>query len=98
MSWAPHSRSMSFFSCLCVFGIEFAYDEQRRSILHRLTRIHEFGLAENIATGFFGGTFQFDEGRVADRLDDVIIDVHEREILPVLLPNQAMTLERARQK
>jgi hypothetical protein len=53
------------------------------AVLHRLAGIHELGLAEDVATGFLGSTLQFDQGGVADRFDDVFVDVHVREILPV---------------
>jgi hypothetical protein len=54
------------------------------AILHRLARIHEFGLAENGAAGQFGCALQFDQRRVADRLDDVFVECHVGgNLLPV---------------
>jgi hypothetical protein len=53
------------------------------TILHRLSGIHELGLAENGAAGRIGSLLQLDERRVADRFDDVMIDVHLREFFPV---------------
>src|ERR1019366_6450661 len=46
------------------------------SVLHRLARIHELGLAEDGATGFFGSPRQLDERGIADRFDDVVVDGH----------------------
>ena len=50
------------------------------AVLHRLAGIHELGLAENGAAGRFGSALQLDERRVADRFDDVVVDVHVLEI------------------
>jgi hypothetical protein len=32
----------------------------RRAVLHRLTRVHEFGLAQNRASGLFGRALEHD--------------------------------------
>ena len=53
------------------------------TILHRLSGIHELGLAENGAAGRLRSLLQLDEWRVADRFDDVMVDVHLREFFPV---------------
>ena len=52
-------------------------DEQRGAILHRLARIHELGLAEDGAAGQLRGLFQLDQGGVADRGNDIRLDIHE---------------------
>jgi hypothetical protein len=50
-----------------------------------LSRVHELGLAENGAAGHLRGPLQLDEGRIADRFDDVIVNGHVREIFAGLL-------------
>ena len=52
-------------------------DEQGGAILDRLARIHEFGLAENRATGHLGGALETDERRMADGLNDSVANLHE---------------------
>ncbi len=47
-----------------------------RAVLDRLAGIHEFGLAENGAAGQLGCALELDEGRVADRFDDVFVKGH----------------------
>ena len=56
------------------------------AVLDRLARVHELGLAEDGAAGRLGSALQFDQGRVADRFDDVMSDGHVRK-LPVVGPN-----------
>ena len=51
-------------------------DEQRGAILDRLARIHELGLAENGASGALGRMLELDQRRVADRLDDIVANLH----------------------
>ena len=63
-----------------------------RAVLDRLAGIHEFGLAENGAAGQLGSALEFDEGRVADRFDDVFVEGHVLK-LPVCLPNRWATLK-----
>src|SRR5262249_30913165 len=46
------------------------------AVLDGLARIHEFGLAENGAAGQFGSMLEFDQRRIADRLDDVVVELH----------------------
>ncbi len=43
-----------------------ADDEEPGTILHRLPRIHEFGLAENLAACFLRGPLQADQRGIAD--------------------------------
>jgi hypothetical protein len=50
-------------------------------VLDRLPGIHEFGLSEDRASGQFGSALQLDQGGVADRFDDVIVDCHVKGIL-----------------
>ena len=50
-----------------LFGV--ADDEQAGAVLDRLARIHELGLAQDLAAGFFRGLVEADQGRVADRVD-----------------------------
>jgi len=66
-----------------------ANDKQRRAVLHRLSRIHELGLAENGAAGGLRCPLQLDERRVAYRLDHVIVDFHVQGIFAGLLSNPA---------
>ena len=49
----------------------------RRAVLHRLAGVHKFGFAENGAAGCVGGAPEFDQGRVADDVDDVFVYLHE---------------------
>ncbi len=51
-------------------------DEERGAVLHRLARVHEFGLAKNGAAGQFRGLAQFDQRRVANRGHDVRLEIH----------------------
>ncbi len=53
-----------------------AHDEQRGAVLDRLSRIHEFGLAEDFATGLVGRALQADERRVAYGINDRFQDLH----------------------
>src|SRR5262249_12776136 len=48
----------------------------RRAVLHGLAGVHKFGFAENGAAGCFGGVPEFDQGRVADGVDDVFVYLH----------------------
>ena len=48
------------------------------AVLHRLAGIHELGLAEDGAAGQLGSPLQLDQRGVADRFDDVVVDVHAR--------------------
>ncbi len=50
------------------------------AVLDRLAGIHELGLAEDGAAGQLGSALQLDEGRVADRFDDVFVEGHVFEI------------------
>ncbi len=60
-------------------------DVERGAVLHRLAGIEELRLAENGAAGGFRGTLELDERRVADRLDQIVPDVHDfRILLPCL--------------
>ena len=52
-------------------------DEQGGAILDRLTRIHELGLAENLAARLLGGTAQADQRGIADGFDDGGKDGHD---------------------
>ena len=51
------------------------------AILDRLAGIHELGLSENDAAGQFRGTIEFDEWRMADGFDHILINFHERMVL-----------------
>ena len=66
-----------------------------RAVLDRLAGIHEFGLAENGAAGQLGCALELDEGRVADRFDNVFVEGHVLK-LPVCLPNRWATLKERR--
>ncbi len=48
------------------------------AIFHRAARVHEFGLAEDDASGRLGGVLQLYERRVADGLDNAFADLHAR--------------------
>ena len=48
------------------------------AILHRAAGVHEFGLAEDRASGRLGGALQLDERRMADGFDDAVADLHAR--------------------
>src|SRR4029078_519232 len=52
-------------------------DEQGGAVLDRLAGIHEYVVAENGASGKLGGLLQLDQGRVADRGDDIRFDIHD---------------------
>jgi hypothetical protein len=62
---------------------QLADDEQRRTVLHRLARVHELGLAEYGAAGLLGSAFQSDERCIADRFNDAFVDGHVWK-LPVI--------------
>src|SRR5258708_7926432 len=62
------------------------------AVLNRLTGIHEFSLAENGAAGQLRSVLQLDERRVADRVDDVVVNGHVYQIAG-LLPNRWATLK-----
>src|SRR5690606_26579922 len=49
------------------------------AILHRLAGIHELGLAEDGAASDLGRAAQPDQRRVADSVDDVVTNMHERQ-------------------
>ena len=49
-------------------------DAQRRAVLDRPARVHEFGLAENGAAGFFGCAAQVDQGGVADGINKAVAE------------------------
>ena len=51
-------------------GFGFKNHLPGRAVLDGLTGVHELGLAENFATRFLGQSFQTDEGRVTDRIDN----------------------------
>src|SRR5262249_15690030 len=40
---------------------------------------HELGLAQDGAAGELGRTFELDQRRLADRLDDTVTDLHGRD-------------------
>jgi len=42
-------------------------------------------LPRMVAAGQLRGSLQFDEGRIADRFDDVVVNGHVKESLPVCL-------------
>src|SRR5262249_19100494 len=67
-----HATRPQLAACLGV-----AHDVERRAILDRAARVHELGLAEDRATGQFGGPAQLDDRRIADRLDEAITHVHD---------------------
>ena len=46
------------------------------AVLDRLARVHEFGLAQNGASGELGRALELDQRRVADRLDDTVANLH----------------------
>src|SRR5262249_27839055 len=48
----------------------------RRSILHRLARIHELGLAKDRAAGGLRYPMELDQGRIADRLNNTVLHLH----------------------
>ena len=50
-------------------------DEQGGAILDRLAGIHEFGLAENGAAGGRRNALEFDQRRIADRLDNSVAQI-----------------------
>ena len=51
-------------------------DEQGGAVLHRLPRIHEFGLPENGAAGRLGGALEGDQRRIADGPDNSVANLH----------------------
>src|SRR5690606_26176446 len=51
-------------------------DEERRSVLDRLARIEEFGLAPDFASGERGDAVEADQRRVADGGDEVFVLGH----------------------
>src|SRR5258708_24205822 len=57
-----------------LFRVE--HDPFCRTILHRTARIHEFGLAEDLAAGFVAQRAQPDQGGVADRTGKTITQIH----------------------
>ena len=48
------------------------------AVLHRAARVHEFGLAQNGASGRLGGALELDKRRMADGFDDAVADLHAR--------------------
>src|ERR1700693_4577197 len=58
-----------------LFRVE--HDPFRRTILHRTARIHEFGLAQDLAAGFVAQRAQPNQGRVANRTGKTITHVHQ---------------------
>ena len=58
--------------------LEFRVEQEAEcgTILDRATRVGELGLRENLAAGELGGGAQPDQGRVADRVGEVVADVH----------------------
>ena len=57
-------------------------DVERGAVLDRAAGIEELGLAEDRAAGLLGGAAQLDEGRVADRADKTVADVHRLTLCP----------------
>src|ERR1700757_3503731 len=51
-------------------------DEERSRVLDRAPRVQKLGLAEDRASGLLGGAPQFDEGRITNRSDKAVADVH----------------------
>src|SRR5271170_1353094 len=66
-------------------------NEQCGAVLHRLTGIHELGLAENGAAGRGRDALELDQRRVADRLDDSFTELHRRISLKRRRPTEAST-------
>ena len=58
-------------------------DVQRGAVLDRLAGIHELGLAQDVAAGQLGGASQPDQRRVADGVEDVLLDLHCRHGAPI---------------
>ncbi len=54
-------------------GLGVGDDPQRRAVLDRAARIHEFGLAEDFATGQFAEAPKPNQGRAADVAVDPIV-------------------------
>ncbi len=57
-------------------------DVERGAVLHRAAGVEEFGLAEDRAAGLLGGAAQLDQGRIADRADKTVADVHRLTLRP----------------
>src|SRR5689334_19375886 len=51
-------------------------DSERRAVLDGLSRVHEFGLAEDGAAGVLRDSAKLDQRRVPDRLERAWPDVH----------------------
>ncbi len=46
------------------------------SFFNRLARIHELGLAQNLASRQFGRTSQSDQRRISNCRDNILLDLH----------------------
>ena len=51
-------------------------DEQPGAILDRLARVHELGLAENLAARLLGRALEFDQRGIADGRNDAVTNLH----------------------
>src|SRR5262249_7832159 len=51
-------------------------DLARGTVLHRLARVHEFGLAQDGALRRGGGALEHDQRRMADGVDDSVPSLH----------------------
>src|SRR6185437_11805428 len=67
-----------------------ADDPQRRAVLHRLSGIEEFRLAENLAAGGLAGAAKADERRIADGVENRACD-HARYIAGERRPRNPRT-------
>src|SRR5208282_6213223 len=71
-------------------------DVERCPVLDRTAGVEEFGLAEDRATGLFGGAPQLDQRRVSDGADKAVTDRHALLHTPELASQDYRARERTR--